>query len=359
MGRTEGRAKPDRRGRRMAALFPRAAGGRERPAQTVHRSRYEGEWTFAGRPHHRPPDEALHEVSKEAFRQGPRGQGGFSTASGYRTEADPRLPSARTEPRGRRRPDPLELYWDAEVAPILKAAPGVRVIGVLEELRRRHPDLNPDIRRTLERRILAWRALQRAQQDVIFRQTMSPAGWDCPTYRRQPSRHLHRRGAAGSPALSLSARLFRLRTRSRRARRRKLRGPGRGPAERAMGLAAAEGAPQRQPLGGVPQSGGRRAGRHHRALRGADGPLRMSATRNNTGVAHENGSIESAHGHPSRRSRTPCCCAGARDFPISTPIGVSSPSSDGATPISPSPLRSKRRRWSRCREPAPPTSRRR
>ena len=78
---------------------------------------------------------------------------GFSTASGYRTEADPRLPSARSEPRGRRRPDPLEPYWDAEVAPILKAAPGVRVIGVLEELRRRHPDLNPNIRRTLERRI--------------------------------------------------------------------------------------------------------------------------------------------------------------------------------------------------------------
>ena len=48
---------------------------------------------------------------------------GFSTASGYRTEADPRLPSAKTEPRGRRRPDPLEPYWDAEVAPILKAAP--------------------------------------------------------------------------------------------------------------------------------------------------------------------------------------------------------------------------------------------
>ena len=72
---------------------------------------------------------------------------GFSTASGYRIEADPRLPSMKTEPRGRRRPDPLEPYWDAEVAPILRTAPGIRVIGVLEELRRRHPDLNPNIRR--------------------------------------------------------------------------------------------------------------------------------------------------------------------------------------------------------------------
>jgi hypothetical protein len=67
----------------------------------------------------------------------------FSTATGYRIEADPRLPSAKTEPRGRRRPDPLESYWEAEVVPILKAAPGIRVVGVLQELRRRHPDPMP------------------------------------------------------------------------------------------------------------------------------------------------------------------------------------------------------------------------
>lgn len=99
---------------------------------------------------------------------------GFSTASAYRIEADPRLPSAKKEPRGRRRPDPLEPYWGAEVVPILKAAPGIRVIGVLQELRRRHPDLNPNIRRTLERRILAWRALHGPEQDVIFRQEHEP-----------------------------------------------------------------------------------------------------------------------------------------------------------------------------------------
>ena len=32
---------------------------------------------------------------------------GFSTATAYRIEADPRLPSTRKKPRGRRRPDPL------------------------------------------------------------------------------------------------------------------------------------------------------------------------------------------------------------------------------------------------------------
>ena len=32
---------------------------------------------------------------------------GFSTATGYRIEDDPRLPSQKKAPRGRRRPDPL------------------------------------------------------------------------------------------------------------------------------------------------------------------------------------------------------------------------------------------------------------
>jgi len=83
---------------------------------------------------------------------------GISRATGFRVDADPRLPSQKAAPRTRRRPDPLAAIWDAEAVPILKASPGIRTIGVLAELRRRHPDLNPNIRRTLERRITAWRA---------------------------------------------------------------------------------------------------------------------------------------------------------------------------------------------------------
>src|SRR3954464_14368336 len=77
----------------------------------------------------------------------------FSTATGYRIEGDPRLPSRKKVPRGRRRPDPLGDVWDSQVIPILKAAPGLRAIAVLEELRRRHPEISSGIRRTLERRI--------------------------------------------------------------------------------------------------------------------------------------------------------------------------------------------------------------
>ena len=68
---------------------------------------------------------------------------GFSTATGYRIEDDPRLPSQKKAPRGRRRPDPLAAVWDGEIVPILKAVPGIRAIAMLEEIRRRHPEIGP------------------------------------------------------------------------------------------------------------------------------------------------------------------------------------------------------------------------
>ena len=62
---------------------------------------------------------------------------GISVASAYRIEHDPRLPTQKSVPRGRRRPDPLINIFDAEVVPMLEAAPGLRAIGIFEELQRR------------------------------------------------------------------------------------------------------------------------------------------------------------------------------------------------------------------------------
>ena len=84
---------------------------------------------------------------------------GFSVATAYRIEQDPRLPSQKKAPRERRRPDPLAEILDAEVVPLLKAAPGVRPVAVFEEMMRRHPELPPGVRRTIERRIRGWRAV--------------------------------------------------------------------------------------------------------------------------------------------------------------------------------------------------------
>jgi hypothetical protein len=99
---------------------------------------------------------------------------GFSTAAAYRFEKDRRLPSQKQAPRGRRRPDPLADVWNGEILAMLEAAPGVRPVAIFEELRRRHPEIEPNIRRTLERRIRAWRAVHGPAREVMFRQDHPP-----------------------------------------------------------------------------------------------------------------------------------------------------------------------------------------
>lgn len=242
---------------------------------------------------------------------------GFSKASAYRIEGDDlRLPSQKKAPRGRRRSDPLDPYWDAEILPILKAAPGIRVIGVLDELRRRHPDLNPNIRRTLERRINAWRALNGPEQDVIFRQEHEPGRLGLSDFTDTSALGITIAGAA------LDHRLYHFR----------LAFSGFEHAHVVLGgesfVALAEGLQNALwALGGVPRE--HRSDSLSAAFRNLAADTRedltqryaalmghygMAPTRNNAGIAHENGSIESAHGHLKRALEDALLLRGTRDF---------------------------------------------
>lgn len=241
---------------------------------------------------------------------------GFSTATAYRIEADPRLPSQKKEPRDRRRPDPLAPYWDAEIVPILQAAPGIRVIGVLDELRRRHPGLNPNIRRTLERRINAWRALNGPEQDVIFRQEHEPGRLGLSDFTDTSALGIF---VAGQP---LDHRLYHFR----------LAFSGFEHAHVVLGgesfVALAEGLQNALwALGGVPKE--HRSDSLSAAFRNLAADARqdltqryqtlmrhygMAPSRNNAGIAHENGSIESAHGHLKRALEDALLLRDTRDF---------------------------------------------
>jgi hypothetical protein len=111
---------------------------------------------------------------KTQTRQLAAARAGIGASTGARLDADPRLPSQRQTPRGRRRPDPLAAIWDAEIVPMLHATPGLRPVAVFEEMLRRYPDLPPNVRRTLERRVRHWQALHGPEREVIFRQEHPP-----------------------------------------------------------------------------------------------------------------------------------------------------------------------------------------
>jgi hypothetical protein len=55
----------------------------------------------------------------------------ISATTAYRLEQDRQLPSHKEKTRTRR-PDPLAAFFDAEVVPMLKAAPELRVIAIFE-----------------------------------------------------------------------------------------------------------------------------------------------------------------------------------------------------------------------------------
>ena len=101
---------------------------------------------------------------------------GFSERSARRFDADPTPPSNRKIMHGRTVTDPLEGYWENDLLPLLENDAALQAITLLRHLQGLHPLAFPDdrIRRTLERRIRQWRALNGPERDIIFRQTPEP-----------------------------------------------------------------------------------------------------------------------------------------------------------------------------------------
>ena len=241
---------------------------------------------------------------------------GISPATGYRIIADPLLPSQKKAPRGRRRPDPLGDIFDKEVVPMLEQSPGVRPIAVFEEVQRRHPELGTGCRRTLERRIRAWKAAHGPEQEVIFRQKHEPGKMGLSDFT-----DMNKLGVtiAGDP---LSHRLYHFR----------LSYSGFQHAHVVLGgesyVALAEGLQNALwTLGGAPHN--HRTDSLSAAFKNLDNAARddltdrfaalcqhygMTATRNNKGIAHENGSIESPNGHLKRAIEDALIMRGSRDF---------------------------------------------
>jgi transposase InsO family protein len=241
---------------------------------------------------------------------------GFSAATAYRIEQDPRLPSRKKAPRGRRRRDPLAAVWDSEVAPLLKSAPGLRPVAIFDEIRRRHPEIGGGVRRTLERRIRTWRALNGAEQDVIFRQEHPPGRLGLSDFTDMGD---HGVSIAGVP---LDHRLYHFRLAFSGWEHAHVVLGGESFVALAEGLQNALWALGRAPLEhrsdslsaafcNLDADTRQDQTRRYEAL---CTHYRMQPTRNNRGLAHENGSIESPHGHLKRTIEDALLLRGSRDF---------------------------------------------
>ncbi len=240
----------------------------------------------------------------------------ISAATAYRFEQDHRLASSTDKVRTRRRPDPLADFFNAEVIPMLKAVPDLRAVAIFEEMQRRHPHLSPGARRTLERRIRSWRAQHGADQEVIFRQVHEPGRMGLSDFTDMADLGVTIGGER------LDHRLYHFR----------LAYSGFESAHVILGgesyVALAEGLQNALwTLGGAPRE--HRSDSLSAAFRNLAKDARedltrrydalcahygMDATRNNRGVAHENGTIESAHGHLKKAVRDALLMRGTNGF---------------------------------------------
>jgi hypothetical protein len=243
---------------------------------------------------------------------------GISVATARRIEGDPRPPSERREPRHwRTREDPLALVWDSFIVPLLQAAPGLKPVTVLHELDRAFPGAYGErIRRTLERRMRDWRAVHGPEREVMFPQTHAPGRLGLSDFT----------DASDLGVLIAGERL------GHRLYHFALAFSGFEHAEVVLGgesftalatglqnaLASLGGAPVEHRTDSLSAAFRNLAAdaaedltRRYQALCGHYG---MIASRNNRGVAHENGAIESRHAHIKTRLDQALLLRGGRDF---------------------------------------------
>jgi hypothetical protein len=244
---------------------------------------------------------------------------GFSERTSRRIETDQHVPSRRiVDHRVRRQgPDRFDGLWEREILPMLEGHPGLRPIALLEEMERRHPDRDwGRLRRSLERRVRAWRAEHGADREVIFRQDHVPGQQGLSDFTDMGDLGV---SIAGQP---LSHRLYHFVLAYSAWEHAEPVLGGESFTALAVGLQNALWL-----LGGVPAE--HRSDSLSAAFRNLDDDARadqtrryealcahyeMTPTRNNLGVAHENGAIESQHGHLKRAVAQGLLLRGTVDF---------------------------------------------
>ena len=222
----------------------------------------------------------------------------------------------------RRRDDPLLTVWEEELVPMLESLPMLQPITLLEYLQEKYIDDNgnpiysDNLLRTLQRRVKTWKAICGPKKEVMFRQEHIPGRLGLSdftklketiiTVHHQPLEHLlyhfrlafshwsHIKVILGGESYSALAEglqegLWRL---------------GGSPLEhRTDSLSAAFKNLSRDTKNDL-------TNRYEELCQ----HYQMKPTRNNLGVKHENGSVESPHGHIKRRMKQALLLRGSNDF---------------------------------------------
>jgi len=240
----------------------------------------------------------------------------FSERSGRRIEKGEHQPQKGQQRDWRTRLDPLSEVWNKELEPMLKREPRLEPTTLYEYLQDHYPGQYQSVLRTLQRRVQEWKVLHGAPKEVMFEIRHIPGEMGISDFTElkkvtisisgKPFEHLlyHYRLAysgweyveviqGGESFIGLSQGLQ-------------------------NALKACGGVPKLHRTDSLSAAYRNKAGKRNRPLTQFYNELcdhyQMRPTRNNTGIAHENGSIESPHGHFKRRLTQSLYLRGNFDF---------------------------------------------
>ena len=219
--------------------------------------------------------------------------------------------------RWRSCPDPFIGVWESELQPMLEQMPSLAAITLLEYLQAKYDDAYPDtLLRTLQRRVKQWRALYGPEKEVMFRQVHEAGRQGLSDFTKLKKVSITIKGYPFDHLLYH----FRL-AYSHWSFIKVIQGGESYPAL-AQGLQEAL-----QTLGGCPRE--HRTDSLSAAFKNLERKAQedmtlqydalcrhygMMATRNNRGQGHENGSVESSHGHLKRRIEQALLLRASNDF---------------------------------------------
>lgn len=243
---------------------------------------------------------------------------GISERSGRMIEKSGGALSSPKPRSWRTRKDPFEPVWSEVLEPMLGKEPELSALTLLEFIQDKYsPEQYPDkLLRTLQRRVLNWRHVKGPEQEVIFNQEHIPGLMGLSdftelkgikvTIKQKPFKHL----------------IYHFRLACSKWSYMEVVQGGESFTALSQGLQHALWS-----LGGVPLE--HRTDSLSAAFKNLNGQAKddmtqkyeelcihyqMKPTRNNKGVSHENGAIESAHGHLKRRIKQAFLLRGSYDF---------------------------------------------
>lgn len=246
---------------------------------------------------------------------------GISERSGREIEHARRL-NPRSKIRKRTQADPLEVVWEGELKPMLEKEPELQPMTLLEYLQNCYVDAEgnpryPDkVLRTLQRRVKAWKATEGPKQEVMFRQRHDPGQQGLSDFTKLKGVRITIKGK------ELIHLLYHFRLIYSRWSYVKVILGGESYTALTEGLQEAL-----WRLGGSPLE--HRTDSLSAAFKNLNRDAKrditeryeqfckdyqMKATRNNPGAKHENGGVESPHGHIKRRIEQALLLRGSNDF---------------------------------------------